>query len=192
MGKPFPCCCNCINCPDFTFGIQWSLLFCSLTNSSLLTFVSSTTGNTLAADLVALGVVSFNSGSMGAWSAGPTTRTVTVSLSSLLPSYVWNYTRNSDSASLQFTNPRVEITLSDNCSKVNVTQIDLITDETTFSIAILHARGSSTAPSSPNCGQLLTSPVATPAFAPGNVSSAIGTGSILIKKTAGAAVTCPP
>lgn len=193
MTKPFPCCCACVNCPDFTFGIQWSLLFCSFTNSSILTFVSSTTGNTLAADLMALGVVSFNSGSMGAWTGGPTTWIVDISLASLMPSYEWIYTRNSDGSTLRFVNPRVKITLADDCGKCRITAIDFITDETNFGIAINpHVRGSTTAPASPNCGQLLTATVAPLGFPPSSTGTAIGGGSMLIKRTSGGAITCPP
>lgn len=146
MTKPFPCCCACVNCPQYETTDIWTYLLTGMTIGGG-TFVSSTTGNPLHTDLNALGATDFTFGSITS-PGGSGTISAYSGVLLPFPGIVWRYD------GFNISNLRIEIEVYDHCSKVWVFAV-LIRANTGLGITTIAAFGPASEPANPNCGSAL-------------------------------------
>lgn len=149
MTKPFPCCCNaCVFCPDYT-GQDWIFRFCGLTIGTD-TLTSSTTGNPLHTDLMALGDIIY----VPSLIAGPTPRTLTASGITLLGLAGNSYTYSSG---FVYEEPfTMSVAGFDDCGKRRLTDVILRCKRSGTSNTIIWRASGGGFPAVPNCGEELT------------------------------------
>lgn len=151
MSKPYPCCCRCVNCPQYSATDDWTLVFndLSLSTTSIghADFTSSTTGNPLHVDLNGLLLPPFN------W-ASYTPGTIAAAYytsGNLFPGKTWNYNDG-----FIISNIRISISVRDHCGKVwlegfTITGFAGLGD---FTLALFNQISEPASPSS--CGEALT------------------------------------
>lgn len=160
MTKPFPCCCQCVYCPQYGSTNDWTFDISGLATAFAgPAFTSSTTGNPLHVDLNNLLHPPFNlTGSAGSYSWANT---------DLFPGKSWVY------GSFTVTEVGIELTVGDFCGKVWLSQANIrgrVNGGSLGTIANLPGAGS--APASNNCG----SPINRAGF----ISSYMQSGSITL------------
>lgn len=143
MSKPYPCCCGCVNCDEYTLD-DWRARFCGLTDGAS-TFTSSSTGNSLATDLNALADVIYQ----------PTLLTITNPKDFFKDSIVvlsgesWLY------GSTAISNVVFEVFGVDDCGKRRLYSVAIRCTLNAFSGRIIWATQKAALPSTPNCGAVL-------------------------------------
>lgn len=148
MSKPFPCCCQCVDCGDFG-PFAWKGLYCGLSQGSAV-FVSSSTGRRLHEDLMRIGqfnipeLTEIRVGNLlrGAWMMN-------------LPGATGNtYTYTVSGVSYFMTIGQFEIQIEDRCGFIRIQNAILrFTYSTPVALSGFIDFYNTNTSGSPNCGQ---------------------------------------
>ena len=172
--KPRPCCC-CTNCPQYG-GANWRFRFCGLTAGSG-TLNSSTTGNHLFTDLLAMGDTIWPANISG---TNPKPWSLTAA-TAILSGKSWTYN------SVLYSSISVGVNGVDDCGKTKLTDILIRCNRGGTPSVILWRANQSTLPSSPNCNAILD----TDTIVTADGVALASTGKCKVQHDLGTALSCP-